>query len=70
MVRDLNELLRERIGGGEPGRRREFLAKHGAFFPGAQTLDDIIDQLAAADGRDAVAAALDDARSSAPSSSR
>ena len=25
---------------------REFLAKHGPFFPGAQTLDDIIDQLA------------------------
>ena len=26
---------------------REFLAKHGRFFPGAQTFDDIIDQLAA-----------------------
>ena len=45
MVRDLNELMRERIGGREPDVR-EFLAKHGQFFPGAQTFDDIIDQLA------------------------
>jgi uncharacterized protein with von Willebrand factor type A (vWA) domain len=45
MVRDLNELIRERIGGSEPDVR-EFLAKHGRFFPGAQTFDDIIDQLA------------------------
>jgi uncharacterized protein with von Willebrand factor type A (vWA) domain len=45
MVRDLNELIRERIAGGEPDAR-EFLAKHGRFFPGAQTFDDIIDQLA------------------------
>ena len=45
MVRDLNELIRERIGGREPDVR-EFLAKHGHFFPGAQTFDDIIDQLA------------------------
>ena len=45
MVRDLNELIRERIGGHEPDVR-EFLAKHGRFFPGAQTLDDIIEQLA------------------------
>jgi uncharacterized protein with von Willebrand factor type A (vWA) domain len=46
MVRDLNELIRERIGGGDPDVR-EFLAKHGRFFPGAQSFDDIIDQLAA-----------------------
>ena len=46
MVRDLNELLRERIGGEPTRTSREFLAKHGRFFPGAQTLDDIIDQLA------------------------
>jgi uncharacterized protein with von Willebrand factor type A (vWA) domain len=46
MVRDLNELIRERIGGEDPDVR-EFLAKHGRFFPGAQTFDDIIDQLAA-----------------------
>jgi uncharacterized protein with von Willebrand factor type A (vWA) domain len=45
MVRDLNELIRQRIGGGEPDAS-EFLAKHGRFFPGAQTFDDIIDQLA------------------------
>ncbi len=46
MVRDLNELIRERIGGGDPDAS-EFLAKHGRFFPGAQTFDDVIDQLAA-----------------------
>jgi uncharacterized protein with von Willebrand factor type A (vWA) domain len=45
MVRDLNQLLRERIGGGDPDVS-EFLARHGRFFPGAQTFDDIIDQLA------------------------
>ncbi len=45
MVRDLNELIRERIGGAEPDAS-EFLAKHGRFFPGARTFDDIIDQLA------------------------
>jgi uncharacterized protein with von Willebrand factor type A (vWA) domain len=45
MVRDLNELIRERIGGRDPDVR-EFLAKHGRFFPGARTFDDIIDQLA------------------------
>ncbi len=45
MVRDLNALLRRWIGGFEPDVR-EFLAKHGAFFPGAQTFDDILDQLA------------------------
>jgi uncharacterized protein with von Willebrand factor type A (vWA) domain len=45
MVRDLNELIRERIAGGDPDASA-FLAKHGQFFPGARTLDDIIDQLA------------------------
>ena len=45
MVRDLNELIRERIGGGEPDASA-FLAKHGRFFPGARTFDDVIDQLA------------------------
>ena len=45
MVRDLNELIREKIGGGEPDAR-QFLARHGRFFPGAQTFDAIIDQLA------------------------
>ena len=46
MVRDLNDLIRQRIGGADPDVR-EFLAKHGRFFPGAETFDDIIDQLAA-----------------------
>ncbi len=45
MVRDLNQLLRDRIGGHEPDVS-EFLAKHGGFFPGARTLDDILEQLA------------------------
>ena len=46
MVRDLNELLRERLGGRRARTRRDFLAKHGQFFPGARTLDDVIEQLA------------------------
>jgi len=45
MVRDLNELIREKIAGGDPDAT-EFLARHGQFFPGARTFDDIIDQLA------------------------
>jgi len=45
MVRDLNELIRERIGGGDPDASA-FLARHGRFFPSARTFDDIIDQLA------------------------
>lgn len=46
MIRDLNALIRERIGGAEPDVS-EFLARHGRFFPGARSFDDIIDQLAA-----------------------
>ena len=45
MVRDLNELMRERIGGSDPDVS-EFLARHGRFFPGARTFDDILEQLA------------------------
>ena len=45
MVRDLNRLLQERLAGGEPDAS-EFLEKHGRFFPGAQNLDDVIEQLA------------------------
>jgi uncharacterized protein with von Willebrand factor type A (vWA) domain len=45
MVRDLNALLQERLAGEDPDAS-EFLARHGAFFPGARTLDDIIEQLA------------------------
>ncbi len=47
MVRDLNSLLEERLEGREPSQDEvdDFLAKHGQFFPGAQTLDDIVAQL-------------------------
>ncbi len=47
MVRDLNSLLEERLDGHEPSEDQvdDFLAKHGRFFPGARTLDDIVDQL-------------------------
>ena len=45
MVRDLNQLLQEKLAGGEPDAS-DFLARHGRFFPGAQNLDDIIEQLA------------------------
>ncbi len=45
MVRDLNRLLRERLEGGDSDAS-DFLARHGRFFPGARTLDDVIDQLA------------------------
>ncbi len=47
MVRDLNSLLEDRLDGREPGQDRvdEFLAQHGRFFPGARTLDDIVEQM-------------------------
>jgi uncharacterized protein with von Willebrand factor type A (vWA) domain len=47
MVRDLNSLLEERLEGREPsqGEVDDFLAKHGRFFPGARTLDEIVAQL-------------------------
>jgi len=47
MVRDLNELLEERLEGREPTQDQvdDFLAQHSRFFPGARTLDDIVDQL-------------------------
>ncbi len=45
MVRDLNNLLQERLAGRDPDPS-EFLQKHGRFFPGARNLDDIVDQLA------------------------
>ena len=48
MVRDLNDLLAKRISGREPTQDEmdRFLAQHGAFFPAAETLDDVVDQLA------------------------
>ncbi len=47
MVRDLDRLLRDRLDGKEPSATRveAFLAQHGGFFPGARTLDDIVEQL-------------------------
>jgi uncharacterized protein with von Willebrand factor type A (vWA) domain len=47
MVRDLNSLLEERLDGREPSQEEvdDFLSKHGSFFPGARTLDDIVQQL-------------------------
>ncbi|MDQ6793645.1 MAG: VWA domain-containing protein [Chloroflexota bacterium] len=45
MVRDLNQLLQERLAGRDPDASA-FLARHGRFFPGAQNLDGIIEQLA------------------------
>ena len=48
MVRDLDRLLNRRLGGDEPSQDDvdAFLAQHGAFFPGARSLDDIVEQLA------------------------
>jgi uncharacterized protein with von Willebrand factor type A (vWA) domain len=48
MVRDLDHLLNRRLAGDEPSQDDvdAFLARHGAFFPGARTLDDIVESLA------------------------
>ena len=46
MVRELNGLLQERLAGGDPDPS-DFLSRYGSLFPGAKTLDDIIEQLAA-----------------------
>ncbi|HWP63670.1 MAG TPA: hypothetical protein VNO86_09390, partial [Candidatus Binatia bacterium] len=48
MVRQLNELLAERLAGTGPSDAKvaEFLRRFGAAFHGATSLDDIIDQLA------------------------
>jgi len=45
MVRDLDRLLQEHLAGSEPDPS-EFLAKHGSFFPGATTVEQVIEQLA------------------------
>ena len=42
MVRELNALLQERLAGGDPDPS-DFLSRYGSLFPGAETLDDIID---------------------------
>jgi uncharacterized protein with von Willebrand factor type A (vWA) domain len=46
MVRELNSLLQARLAGEEPDVSG-FLSRYGGLFPGAQTLDDIIEQLSA-----------------------
>ncbi len=48
MVRDLDRLLSQRLAGDEPSQADvdDFLARHGGFFPGARTLDDVVAQLA------------------------
>ena len=46
MVRELNSLLQQRLAGNEPDVSG-FLSRYGGFFPGARTLGDIIEQLAA-----------------------
>ncbi len=46
MVRELNSLLQERLAGSEPDVS-SFLSRYGGAFPGARTLDEIIEQLAA-----------------------
>lgn len=48
MVRDLDRLLTRRLQDDEPTQSEvdDFLARHGAFFPGARTLDDIVESLA------------------------
>jgi uncharacterized protein with von Willebrand factor type A (vWA) domain len=45
MVRDLNQMLREKAEGGQPDFKG-FMDKWGQLFPGAQDLDDLIEQLA------------------------
>ncbi|MDP8905084.1 MAG: VWA domain-containing protein [Chloroflexota bacterium] len=46
MIRELNTLLQQRLDGGDPDASG-FLTRHGRHFPGARTLDDIVEQLAA-----------------------
>lgn len=48
MVRELTDLLAERLAGSGPAGEKvqDFLRRFGAAFPGAENLDDIIDQLA------------------------
>src|SRR6185437_10356135 len=45
MVRELNQMLRERAEGGEPDFD-SFMQKYGDFFPGVNSLDDLIEQMA------------------------
>ena len=45
MIQDLNRMLRERAEGGEPDFA-QFKAKWGGQFPGAESLDDVLEQIA------------------------
>jgi uncharacterized protein with von Willebrand factor type A (vWA) domain len=45
MIQDLNRMLRERAEGGEPDFS-QFKAKWGNQFPGAESLDDVLEQIA------------------------
>jgi uncharacterized protein with von Willebrand factor type A (vWA) domain len=44
MIRDLNKMLRDRQEGREPDFD-SFMQKHGEYFPGVNSLDDLIDQM-------------------------
>ena len=44
MVKDLNEML-ERRANGQPDGFQEFMDKHGQFFPGAEDLDQLMQQM-------------------------
>ncbi len=44
MVRELNQMLRERAEGGEPDFD-SFMEKYGDFFPGVNSLDDLVEQM-------------------------
>ena len=44
MVRDLNEMLEQRALGQEPNFQ-DFMDKHGQFFPGAESLDQLMEQM-------------------------
>jgi uncharacterized protein with von Willebrand factor type A (vWA) domain len=44
MLRDLNQMLREKAEGGQPDFQG-FMDKYGDLFPGAQNLDDLIEQM-------------------------
>src|SRR5579863_10588642 len=46
MIRDLNKMLRERQEGKEPDFDA-FMQKHGEYFPGVNSLDDLIEQMQA-----------------------
>ena len=45
MIQDLNRMLRERAEGGEPDFEK-FKGKWGSQFPGAESLDDLLEQIA------------------------